>query len=96
MTFPAWFDLMRDPAILAKPAAQRVYAKLLENPRIFYDPMDVKAWLLAEQMGMARDTVNDALDALIRLGYLCDHGRGQNNVRRVTMIVTRPATEKVG
>lgn len=82
---------MEDPEILKRPAAQRIYAKLLKNPRIFYEPLDVKAWLWAEQMGMSPNTVNKALKTLIELGYLVEHGRAQNHVRRVTIATTRAA-----
>lgn len=91
MTFPAWFDLMEDPEILKRPAAQRIYARLLKNPRIFYEPLDVKAWLLADDLKMGRNTVNEALDLLVKRGYLLDHGRDGRNTRRVTIITTRAA-----
>lgn len=91
MTYPAWFDLMRDPVIHARPAAQRVYAHLLQNPRIFYEPEDAKAWKIADELQMSRDTVNDALDVLIEHGYLLDHGRDERKVRRVSVAVVRAA-----
>ena len=50
---------------------------------------DVKAWLLAEQLGMGRDSVNGALNLLVDRGYLIDHGRGQNKVRRLTVAIIR-------
>lgn len=90
MTFPAWFDLNRDPAIAAKPSAQRVYAHLIETyPRIFFEPTDAKAWLIAETTHLHRDSVNEGLNLLLARGYLLDHGRGLNNVRRVTVAITR-------
>lgn len=91
--FPAFAELMRDPQVAERPAVQRVYVHLTEDPRILYEPRDVKAWLVAQQLGMSRDTVNDALDCLIKMGYLLDHGRGQNNVRRVSIIGKRPEQE---
>lgn len=91
MTYPAWFDLMADPAILARPAAQRVYAHLLQNPRIFYEASDAKAWQIADELKMARDTVNEALDVLIEHGYLLDHGRDERKVRRVSVVIKRAA-----
>lgn len=90
MTFPAWFDLNRDPAIRDKPSASAVYAHLIETyPRIFFEPTDAKAWLIAQVTHLARDSVNESLDLLINRGYLIDHGRGLNNVRRVTIAITR-------
>lgn len=91
MTFPAWFDLHRDSVIASHPSAGRVYAYLLENPRCQFEIQDVKAWLIAEQRGMARDSVNKALDLLIERGYIIEHGRGQNNVRRLTVAIVRAA-----
>lgn len=90
MTFPAWFDLHCDKAVTANPSALRVYAFLIANyPRIFFEPQDVKAWLIAETEQMGRDSVNDSLDLLVARGYILDHGRGQNNVRRLTLTITR-------
>jgi hypothetical protein len=91
VTFPAWFDLHKDRIITAKPSAIRVYAHLLENPRCQFEIQDVKAWLIADQLGMARDSVNEALDLLTKRGYIIDHGRGQNNVRRLTVAIIRAA-----
>ena len=91
MTYPAWFDLHKDPVIAQSPSASRVYAYLLENPRCQFEIQDVKAWLIAEQRGMARDSVNKALDLLVDRGYLIEHGRGQNNVRRLTVAIVRAA-----
>lgn len=91
MTFPAWYDLHKDRVIAANPSTIRVYAHLLENPRCTFEIQDVKAWLVAETLGMARNSVNDALDLLINRGYLIDHGRGQNNVRRITVAIHRAA-----
>lgn len=50
----------RDRAIIGSPSAIRVYAYLLGTPQILYSPQHIKAWLLAEQLGMARDSVNGA------------------------------------
>lgn len=92
MTFPAWFDLHRDRVITNSPSTIRVYAWLIANyPRIFFEPQDVKAWAIAEDEHMGRDSVNGALDLLTSRGYLLDHGRGQNNVRRLTIAISRAA-----
>lgn len=90
MTFPAWFDLNRDREIAKKPAAQRVYAHLIETyPRIFFDPIDAKAWLIADELGLERETVGQALAVLCDRGYLLEHGRAPRNIRRVTIALTR-------
>lgn len=91
MSFPAWFDFQRDRVIADSPTASRVYAYLLENPRCHFEIQDVKAWLIAEQRQMSPGTVNQALDLLIERGYLVSHGRGQNNVRRITVAICRAA-----
>lgn len=92
VTWPAWFELNKDPIVRARPAAQNVYSYLIEHyPRIFFEPQDVKAWAIAEALHIARDSANHALDLLIERRYLLDHGRGQNNVRRVTIALTREA-----
>lgn len=91
MSFPAWFDFQRDRVIAAKPTASRVYAYLLELPNSQWVVQDVKAWLIAEQRQMSPDSVNEALDLLIDRGYVINHGRGQNNVRRLTVALVRAA-----
>lgn len=89
ITFPAWFDLHSDPVIRQNPSAVTVYAELLQIERILYEPREVKAWHLAERVGMRKQTVLRALDLLISRGYLLDHGRGDNNVRRLSIVTTR-------
>lgn len=92
MTFAAWFALHSDDVVVAHPTAIRVYAVLLRNPRICYQPQDVKAWLIAETLHTHRDRVNAALNLLIHRGYVLEHGRGQNNVRQVTVLLERDPT----
>lgn len=87
--FAAWFDIHADDAVADQPTALRVYARLLRNPRIFTDPQDVKAWLLADELHTHRDRVNSALDLLVARGYLVEHERGLNNVRRLTVAAVR-------
>jgi Fe2+ or Zn2+ uptake regulation protein len=90
MSFPAWFDFQRDRVVADSPTVSRVYAFLLENPRCF-EKQDVKAWLIAEQRGMARDSVNRALDLLVERGYLIEHGRGLNKVRCLSVAIVKAA-----
>jgi DNA-binding MarR family transcriptional regulator len=91
VSFPAWFEIHRDEVIAERPSAFRVYAFLLENPRALYEIQEPKAWFIAEQRKMSPDSVNEALDLLIERGYLIFHGRGQNNVRRVSVATIRAA-----
>lgn len=90
MTFAAWFELHADDAIVAHPTALRVYALLLRNPKIFTEPQDTKVWWLAEKLNTERETVRKALELLIEHGYVVEHPRGFNNVRRVTVAAIRP------
>lgn len=89
MTFAAWFELHNDDAIVAHPTALRVYALLLRNPKIFTDPQETKVWWLADNLGAKRDTVIHALELLIARGYVVEHARGPNQVRRLTVAVLR-------
>jgi hypothetical protein len=90
MIYAAWFDLHNDDIIVDHPTAMRVYARLLRNPLIFMQPQDVKAWALADQMGVDKKSVHAALALLIARGYAIDHGRSLNNVRRLTLAMERP------
>lgn len=89
MTFPAWFEIHDDAEIVASPAALRIYAKLVRRPTIFCEPQDVKAWALAEELKIERETVQHGLNLLIEKGYVIVHGRGQNNVKRLTVAMVR-------
>jgi hypothetical protein len=91
MTFPAWFAFYRDPAMIRQPSACVVYAALLGIERIFYDPHPVKAWVLADELGLKKGTVLHALDALVAGGYLVEHDRSANNVRTFTVATTLSA-----
>jgi hypothetical protein len=86
------FDLLVDDDVSR--VAQKVYGRLLRtHPRILVEPADVKAWALARQLRTHRDRVADALEQLVRRGYLVEHGRGTNNVRRITIAVVRVPAE---
>lgn len=88
MTLPAIYDLLADDRVSR--TAHKVYVRLLQtHPRILSEPTEVKAWALARQLGTHRDRVNEAIERLLERGYLIDHGRGTNNVRRITVAVVR-------
>ena len=93
--FAAWFDIHDDAAVVDHPTALRVYARLLRNARIFTEPQDVKAWALAAELRTHRDRVNAALDLLVERGYLVDHERGLNRVRRLTVAIVRQGQNPV-
>ncbi len=89
MTFAAWFDLHADDVVAEQPTALRVYAWLLRNDRILEEPQEIKAWVVAEQLHVHRDSVKAALMVLIERGYVVEHPRGYNNVRRLSVATER-------
>ena len=91
MTFPAWFDFARDSVMLQHPAALAVYAEVVRRPNCFHSPQEVKAWALAEQLGFEKETVLKAFNLLVDRGYLVEHSRAQNNIRRFTVAITKAA-----
>lgn len=95
MTFPAWRAFYRDPVIRRNHAAAQVYAALLGlGDMIMYEPRAVKAWVLAEAEGLKKETVLRALNLLVARGYVIEHARAPNNVRRFTIAtnVSEPDT----
>jgi hypothetical protein len=86
----ATFCRLLDDAQLARCSVViRVYRKLLDRSGIFEVPQDVKAWALALQVKSSPVRVNAALDLLVEHGYVLEHGRGLNNVRRLTVAADR-------
>jgi hypothetical protein len=90
--FPALTDFPLDPVIGVHPAAQRIYLRLIALLD-FSAPRDVKAWVLAEELCMKKTTVIHAFTTLVDRGFLIDHGRSMNNVRRFTLAWSRPVTD---
>lgn len=89
--FPAWFDFARDSVMLKHPATLAVYAHLVQLPRAFHDPQEIKAWWLADKLGFEKETVLEAFNLLVERGYLVEYSRGQNNVRRFTVCIAKAA-----
>jgi hypothetical protein len=87
--YAAWFDLHSDDSVVDHPIALRVYARLVRNPLIFMQPQDVKAWALAAEMHVNKQSVSAALALLIKRGYAIEHGRSVHNVRRLTLAMER-------
>jgi DNA-binding IclR family transcriptional regulator len=71
LTFPALLALATDPVI----------ATILD----FSEPRDIKAWLVADQLHVRKQTVISSLDTLVARGFLTDHGRSLNRVRSFTL-----------
>jgi hypothetical protein len=88
--FPAWFEFHRDKAMRRSPACGAVYAAMIGLDDIFIVARPIKAWVLAEALEMEKETVLLALDKLVEHGYLQEHERGANNVRRFTVRVKLP------
>jgi predicted transcriptional regulator len=84
VTFPALLALATDPVIARHPIAQRVYLHIL-NSLDFSQPRDVKGWVIAKELKVRPQTVNSSFDTLVERGFLTDHGRSLNNVRRFTL-----------
>lgn len=91
--FPALTDFPLDPIVAAHPASQRVYLRLIAVLD-FTTPRDVKSWVLAEELLVKKSTVIGALTLLIERGFLIDHGRSMNNVRRLTLAWSRPYQQR--
>lgn len=89
MTYAAWFDLHRDPVIARRPTALRVYAALVGEQRGFYEPCGCKAWAMAAMLDVKTESVLEALNVLVDRGYLVEHDRGENQVRRFTIVFQR-------
>ncbi len=89
MIYAAWFDLHNDDTIVAHPTALRVYAHLLRNPLIFMRPQEVKLWVIARSLRTNNGRVIAALNLLVKRGYVLEHERGQNNARRVSLLMER-------
>lgn len=85
MTYPAWFAFHKDKEIHEYPATARVYAALVELQSIFFEPRPIKAWVLAEALGIKKRTVLRSLNILTTKGYIVEHDRDMNNVRRFTV-----------
>lgn len=89
MTFPAFFEFVRDVAALRHPAAIAVYGHILQLPGAFHTPQELKAWYLADLLHFEKTSILEAFNLLVERGYLIEHDRGQNNVRRFTVCITR-------
>jgi predicted transcriptional regulator len=89
VTFPALLALATDPVISKHPIAQRVYLHVLATLD-FSQPRDVKGWVIAKELKVRPQTVYGSLDTLVARGFLTDHGRSVNNVRRFTLAWAQP------
>lgn len=91
VTYPAWFDIHKDPEISRRPTALRVYANLVSRTAIFYVPQEIKTWKLADDLGADKGEVIAALNLLAKLGYIVEHGRGSKRERIITVTLDRSA-----
>lgn len=73
-------SMATDRVILDHPHSIAVY--VIVSPQLdFKDFRHVKVWKVAEQMGLNKRTVMNALDLLVNRGYLEEGPRQENNVR---------------
>lgn len=92
--YPAWFDVHQDTEVAKRPTALRVYAYLLRDPRALFHPVPFKVEIVAAQLRTHRDRITEAVELLLSRGYVLDHGRGSNNVRRLTIALVRELPTK--
>lgn len=85
--YPAYHEIANDVEL--KFARWKVFMHLVHAPVLNHvKPVRVKAWVLAKAIPMHRDKVNDALDWLVRRGYLLQHERDRRGVRTLTLAWT--------
>lgn len=72
--------LVRDPVIADHPHAIRVYVHLSEQ-LTFGQCRPIKAYVVADALGLKKETVLRALDLLVNRSYLREGARSDNNVR---------------
>ena len=88
-------ELLHDVTIRTHRAALALYATLLLRPDCFRTPVEVKAWAWAQQRGVRRESVTEALHMLVARGYLEDHPRmAPRDPRRVTVRLARSVPER--
>jgi len=90
MTYPAYESFAHE--IDAGYAAWRVYMTL-KPPRLhFVRPRDIKIKALALELHMGAQHVRRAVDRLVEMGYLEQHGSNRRGVRSLTVChdVERP------
>ncbi len=88
MTFPALMALPLDQALKSRPTVQMVYVFLLSELD-FVEARRVKIAIRAEQLEIRKQTMIDALNLLVKRGYLCEHERDSTGVRRFTLAWSR-------
>lgn len=89
MIFHAWKEFYRDKGMMKYPAACYIYASMLGLENIFFEPRPIKTWVLAEALGMERETVIKALNRLVEERYIVEHARTEKNVRTFTIAIER-------
>lgn len=78
--------LIDDSRLWRHPTALRVYRHLYKTyPHIYHQPEDIKAWLVAENVGTNRQRVQKAIELLVTQGWAIECGRGDNGVRRLML-----------
>jgi DNA-binding MarR family transcriptional regulator len=89
--WPAFVEMLEDEELTL--GAWRVYMRLVRtNPTIFHEPRSIKMWRIAHDLKVEKRTVIEAVNLLLRRGYLIDCGRGVANIRRVQVAIIRSST----
>lgn len=81
-------SLPRDKALKSRPTVQMVYVFLLTELD-FVEARRVKIAIRAEELEIRKQTMIDALNLLVKRGYLCEHERDSTGVRRFTLAWSR-------
>lgn len=82
MTCPAELTFKRDRAL--SPSARRLY-DFLFTELDFVEVRERKAYAMAAEVKIHRESTLKALRELIAAGYLIEHGRGTRGVYRLTL-----------
>ena len=97
MSYPANVDFERDPSVTH--ARWKVYVRYCRRNLSFHEPRGVKVRalvaLLVDERGrhMKAHAVIEALNWLVREGYLIDHGRDETNTRQLSLAYERRCPE---
>lgn len=84
MSFPAYRDITKD--IELGFARWRVYMHLVHEPVLYHThPVEVKVIGISHALHMSNRKVIDALDWLVRRGYIIQHARDGRRTRSLSI-----------
>lgn len=92
MILPALKDASTDRRVRGAPLAVLTYLHgVLELG--LYRP--VKHWVVADRLGLKRNTVSGALKLLVQLGYLVEGARRERNVGTYMLVSAQPESDEI-